>query len=258
MFNLFKVIFKYKQSNSPDKLGLYPETVHIRAIPERRYLWSSRLLVIFASLSICFNIFLVLTLYLMLPQKTSAPRLLRQDTDIEQLTIISKNENQITPNDLLSEKFIREYITDRHSISNNLKLQKKKWQEGSRFFWKSSEQVYQNFMTSDIDAILNLSQGSDFVRKVNIEKIHLIARGFWLVRFATLDFYSHADLPVINIWNAHIRAAMMLVDYNNISLRYNNPHGFNVLEYSLSYVGTPINVEEYLIKNEKNLLSQLN
>lgn len=253
MLNLLKVIFKYKHLNSPDKLGLYPETVHINAIPERRYLWSSRLLVIFASLSICLNIFLVLILYIMLPQKTSTPRLLRQDYDIEQLKIISKNEDKITPNDLLSEKFIREYISDRHSISNNLKLQKKKWQKGSRFFWKSSEDVYKNFLTDDIDVFLNSSQDSDFIRKVNIEKIQLISRGFWMVRFATLDFYSHADLPVINIWNAHIRAAMMLVDYNNISLRYNNPHGFNILGYSLSYVGTPENIEEYLIKNKKNL-----
>ena len=58
MFDIFNTVFKYKEKSSPDKLGVYPERVHIKAMPERRYLWSSRVLVIMAVFSICLNMIL--------------------------------------------------------------------------------------------------------------------------------------------------------------------------------------------------------
>ena len=70
MFDIFHTIFKYKEKESPDVLGLYPERVHVTAMPERRYLWTSRILVIIASMSICINIMLASTIYLLLPQRT--------------------------------------------------------------------------------------------------------------------------------------------------------------------------------------------
>ena len=74
MLDLLRTVFKYKEKRSPDKLGRYPEALHTSAMPERRYLWSSRLLVIFAALSICFNIMLASSIYVMLPQKNASPR----------------------------------------------------------------------------------------------------------------------------------------------------------------------------------------
>ena len=66
MFEIFNTIFKYKEKQSPDQLGLYPERVHVEAMPERRYLWTSRVLVILSCLSISFNMMLAATIYLLL------------------------------------------------------------------------------------------------------------------------------------------------------------------------------------------------
>jgi hypothetical protein len=45
---------------------------------------------------------------------------------------------------------------------------------------------------------------------------------------------------------------MAAISYDNKELRANNPFGFLVLNYSLSYVGTPDNPVEY-IKEAKEL-----
>ena len=73
MFDIFKTIFKYKEKESPDKLGKYPEAVHVNAMPERRYLWTSRILVIISSISISLSMMLASTVYLLLPQRGAAP-----------------------------------------------------------------------------------------------------------------------------------------------------------------------------------------
>ena len=90
MFDIFNTVFKYKEKSSPDKLGVYPERVHIKAMPERRYLWSSRVLVIISVFSICLNMMLSSTIYLLLPQRSSAPRLLYVNNKFNQMQKMAK------------------------------------------------------------------------------------------------------------------------------------------------------------------------
>ena len=73
MFEIFHTIFKYREKESPDKLGLYPERVHVNAMPERRYLWTSRILVILAAISMSINMMLALTVYLLVPKERVSP-----------------------------------------------------------------------------------------------------------------------------------------------------------------------------------------
>ncbi len=69
MFDIFQTIFKYKEKVTPDKLRFYPEKVHTNAIPERRYLWTSRFLVIFSCISISISMMLASAIYVLLPQR---------------------------------------------------------------------------------------------------------------------------------------------------------------------------------------------
>ena len=66
---ILSALFHYRDKKSPDKLGRYPGDFHTKAFPERRYLWTSRLLVIFAVLSIGFNMMLVMVHYILVQQK---------------------------------------------------------------------------------------------------------------------------------------------------------------------------------------------
>ena len=110
MLDLLKTVFKYKEKRSPDKLGLYPEAIHTSAMPERRYLWSSRLLVIFSALSICLNMVLTSTIFIMLPQRGAYPLLFQHDKIFSQLNFIEKQKRPIAATDLLTELFIKEYV----------------------------------------------------------------------------------------------------------------------------------------------------
>jgi hypothetical protein len=92
MLDIFQTIFKYKEKRSPDKLGFFPERVHVGAMPERRYLWTSRLLVIVSCMSICLSMILATTIYLLLPQRGAYPRLLQTNRHFSQLELTERQE----------------------------------------------------------------------------------------------------------------------------------------------------------------------
>ena len=48
---LFRVLFGRTKDDSPDVLGRYPEYMQVKALPERRYLKTSRLLALFIFLN---------------------------------------------------------------------------------------------------------------------------------------------------------------------------------------------------------------
>ena len=92
MIEIFHTLFKYKEKESPDQIGAYPERVHVEAFPERRYLWTSRLLVMFSVLSICFNMMLASTIYLMLPQLSVYPTFYSINDYFSQIEVVQKRE----------------------------------------------------------------------------------------------------------------------------------------------------------------------
>ncbi len=246
MIELLNTVFKYKEKQSPDKLGLYPEAIHTRAMPERRYLWSSRLLVIFAALSICLNIMLVSSIYVMLPQRGAEPLLFQHLRSFSQLSLLEKAERPVAAIDLLTEAFIEEFILLRHTITADYDELITRWGRGSRLFWMSSQRVYQNFASNDINRNINEFKMRGLVRLTEVEWIRPMSRGFWMAQFITMDYYPGETVPVINVWRAYVRALLAPIPYENRSLREQNPFGFLVTSYSTSYVGTPDDPESYM------------
>lgn len=246
MLDLFRTVFKYKEKKSPDQLGRYPEAIHTQAMPERRYLWSSRLLVIFACLSICLNMMLASGIYVMLPQRSASPILFQHSHTFSELDLLDQQERPIAALDLLTESFIEEYILLRHVITADYDELMTRWSRGSRLFWMSSRKVYQDFAANDINNNVNSFKMRGLVRLAEVEWVKPMSRGFWQAQFITMDYYPGERIPVINIWRAYLRAMLAPIPYENRSLREQNPFGFLVTNYSLSYVGTPDDAESYL------------
>lgn len=246
MLDLFKTVFKYKEKKSPDQLGLYPEAIHTQALPERRYLWSARLLVIFACLSICLNMMLVSGIYVMLPQRRADPMLFHHSHTFSQFDMMEKQERPIAAIDLLTESFIEEYILLRHVITADYDELMTRWGRGSRLFWTSSRKIFQDFASNDINNNINQFKMRGLVRLAEVEWVKPMSQGFWQAQFITMDYYPGERIPIINIWRAYIRALMAPIPYENRSLREQNPFGFLVTNYSLSYIGTPDDAESYL------------
>ena len=255
MLDLFNTVFRYKENKSPDKLGKYPEAIHTLAFPERRYLWTSRLLVIFSCLSICINLILVSAIFLMTPQRGASPLLFHNDKQFNQLAVLEQQERPIAAIDLLTESLIEEYIYLRHAITDDYDELMSRWGYASRVYWMSTKDVYAAFMSHDVDNNIRNAQLTGIIRLVEVEWVRPISHGFWIAQFITIDYYPKQTTPIVNIWRAYIRAAMAPIPYENKSLREQNPFGFLVRNYAISYVGTPGDPRGYLntakdIRNE--------
>ncbi len=246
MLDILQTVFKYREKESPDVLGAFPERVHTRAMPERRYLWTSRFLVIFACISICFSMMLASTVYLLLPQRGAYPRLLQTNSYFSQLELTDVQEKTVPVQDLIAEQYIEEYIMLRHVISNDYDELVNRWAPGSRLYWLSTRAVFQNFTTNDAQNNIMQFRMRSLVRMVEVEWIRPMTKGLWQAQFITMDYYPGETTPIVNIWRAYLRVAFTTINYANRRQREHNPFGFLVLNYSLSYVGTPDEPESYL------------
>lgn len=246
MFDIFKTIFKYREKESPDKLGLYPESVHVDAMPERRYLWASRILVIISCLSISFNMMLASTIYLLMPQRTVYPRLLKINNYFSQLEQVQPIELNISASDLVAEQLIYEYIKLRHTISSDFDEMQKRWAPYEKLYWLSSNYVYKSFEDNEAGTNIEQFRVKSLRRDVEIEWVKILAPGLWQAQFLTKDYLGNDPKVHISIWRAVLRVGYTKIPFRNREDLSKNPFGFLVENYSLGYIGTPETSSHYL------------
>lgn len=246
MFDIFRTLFKFKEKESPDELGYFPEKVHVEAFPERRYLWTSRLLVILSILSICFNMMLASALYLMLPLIQVAPEFYSINKYFSQIEQVQKREVRFPVSDLLTEQHIQEYLHMRYTISNDFEEQLQRWGSSSPLYWYSAPVVYENFLNTDVQPNLMEFRRSGLQRYIEIEWIRPLSRGLWQAQFTTYDFMPNSPKPVATYWRATMRIAYANLTFSRKEDRVLNPYGFLVLSYSLAYHGAEGDTESYI------------
>ncbi len=251
MFEIFNTVFKYKEKESPDKLGLYPERVHVSAMPERRYLWTSYIFVILICFSIALNMILSLSLYMMLPMRRSKPQLYTVNKYFNQIDPVQPAEMVYPVNNVIAEENITNYIMMRYLITTDYEELEQRWGVGSHVFWMSSPSVYNQF--KDVEAENNISQfrSKRMARNVSIDWIRPLTGALWQAQFKTLDYLPNNQEPIINVWRATLR--ITFATFKNISSTnaLKNPFGFLVTEYHLSYLGKPNTSESYMSKAKR-------
>lgn len=245
--SLFSLLFKYKDKKSPDKLGRYPESFHIPAFPERRYLWSSRILVVCAVFSICANIALTSVIYLLVPQKKSLPVFFSINQKNETLDKVAPSNISKSYLDLLTEGYIYEYIKMRHSIPRSTADLYYRWDKTSKFYWYSDPSTYHSFIDKlDRRQIMNFIR-QKMKRSVDIDYVKKITNTLWEAQFTTSTSTRNMPIPDTIIWKAYLRIRYIeFQNYEDIEkdetdkINYTqNPFGFKVVAYSLSYAGKP-------------------
>ncbi len=235
MKDIFYTIFKYKDKKSPDTLGLYPERVHTKAFPERRYLWSSRMLVIIATISISINMILASLFIILIPQKTSSPRLLHVNEDFYNLEQTQPAEKNVLATDILAEADIIDYITLRYQITQNKEADLRRWQNNSRFYWLSSSAVYKEFLETE-EEYTHSQRANGLTRQVEVQWVKPVSYGLWQAQFITYD--SIPGKPtVVNLWRATIRGRYFPLNYKSKDDMIKNPYGFVITSFYLSYAG---------------------
>lgn len=251
MLDIFHTIFKYREKESPDKLGYYPERVHVNAMPERRYLWTSRVLVICAALSICVNMMLASTLYVLLPQRSAAPQLFQINKNFSQLEQVQPSEILMPVGDLVAEQHINEYIMLRFLISSDYDELLNRWGRGSTVYWYSSSPVYEDFAKNDVAYNVMQFREKGLQRDVEIDWTRPLSRGLWLVQFRTLDYLPEYNFPIVNLWRATLRIGFTTIPFKNREDAIANPFGFLVTSFSLAYHGSTKSSNHYLEKVKK-------
>jgi type IV secretory pathway component VirB8 len=247
MFEILNTVFKYKEKASPDVLGAFPERVHVEAMPERRYLWASRLLVILSFLSICVNAMLASAIYIMLPQMTAQPRLMQLNRYFNQLEFVEHSEVSYPAMALVIEQYVRDYIMLRYMISNDADEMRDRWGGGSTLYWYSSPGVYQEFTANDMVYNTYLFNATGIMRDVEIDWVRPIAAGVWYVQFRTIDYLPGVEgVQNEDIWRATLRIGFAAIPWPRKEDAMLNPFGFMVRNFSLAYFGKPAGAAHYL------------
>ncbi len=249
----FSLIFRYREKQSPDKLGKYPEAVQIDAFPERRYLWTSRIMVIFGVFSICFTIILALAIYVLLPLRSAGPRLYEAYAPESRIRLVPTAEVTVSAEDMMTEEAIHRYIRLRHEIPQTYADLAYRWDKDSEFFQLSASSTYYQFINKmDTDQLVHLMNDKT-VREVEIQEVRQISPNLWQAKFAT--YTSNKDFPqrVKALWNAYLRVEFRDFDEETDKSTYlHNPQGLKVRGYSLGYVGDGMQSESYLYKAKES------
>ena len=238
MVSILGTLFKYKEKESPDQLGFFPEKIHVDAFPERRYLWTSRFLVITTCLSICFNMFLSCVLYLMLPCFHVNPELYRINTNTNQLELMQRNEVAVFASELIAEQYLRDYIMLRYTVTEDYAELKDRWRKNSILYWYSTEEVFSDFEKQDASIVDNQFKTMGLQRYVEIIWTKHVSRSMWMIEFKTYDITNDNPCPKVDIWRAVVRVGYDKgLKFKRIEDRLLNPYGFLVYSYTLSYLG---------------------
>ena len=236
MANLFYTLFKYKEKAQKDELGSYPEKVEVSAFPERRYLWTSRFLVVISCLSICFSMLLAGILCLMIPQKHASVMPLQIDYNTYQVTRMEDAEYKAFAGNLVTESVVAEYITKRYTISDDVEEQRERYGENEFLYLASHNNVWTEFLSTE-RPYFDFLQQQGIRRTVVIDRIYPVSFNFWQARFYTVDVYPGRKTPIKSKWIASIRMTFNFSKYENKDLGLKNPYGTTVEIYNLSYMG---------------------
>lgn len=238
MVSIIGTLFKYKEKETPDSLGYFPERVHVEAFPERRYLWTSRFLVILTCLSICFNMMLSSIIYLILQSYHVEPRLFLINHNTNQMELFEKSEVPYYASDLIAEQYIRDYIMLRYTITEDYAELKNRWSKNSILYWYSTENVFNDFLSKDVQTADEQFKRLGLQRYVEIIWTKHITRSLWMVQFKTYDITRDDPTPKVDLWRATMRIGYdPEMPFKRPEDRILNPYGFLVYSYTLSYLG---------------------
>ena len=238
MVSILGTLFKYREKESPDNLGYFPERIHVEAFPERRYLWTARFLVIVTCLSICFNMMLSSIIYLILPSYHVEPELYIINNDLNKMELFERDEVAYYASELIAEQYLRDYILLRYTITEDYAELKERWSKNSILYWYSTDAVFREFQEKDVRTADEQFKRLGLQRYVEIMWTKHLSLSMWVVEFKTYDITRDEPEPKVDVWRATVRIGYdPHMKFKRPEDRILNPFGFLIYSYTLSYLG---------------------
>ena len=231
--NIFKFLFSKVDDNTNDKLGAYPEKVHVGAMPERRYLKTSRIMTLLSAGLLCMSIILTFCIYMLSPLVRSVPQLLAIDKRFYKLEPVQTQVVLWPASMLLMEEHIKQYILLRHTIVPDIDEMQARWNENNSLLrWFSSEEAFRDFTAEKEVNMARMTEG--LTTEVNVRFVHRIDSSLWLAEFDTIEHMPEEEFPTVKRWRALFVAGFKPRGYPNRDEQLKNPLNFYVEQYFLS------------------------
>lgn len=194
-------LFTAKKNTSKDVLGRYPEYMQVRALPERRYIKTSRLLAV----AILINIGITLALggiYIYLASRVDVSIATRKvvnlfyiDTEQKRLRPAEHTQKGVYAMQLMGESYLRDYIDQRNAIvwDNNTMLNR--WGENGIVYGYSHPKFVYPYFQAEINRNSADSRNNGFVRDVHLYELELLNQNLWQ------GIFDVFDMPIPDAFN---------------------------------------------------------
>lgn len=130
---ILRDFFFPEEQASPDVLGRYPEHMQVKALPERRYVKTSRILAVLILINLGF-LMAFGGIYMYLAERIDvsiasrrAVNLFYIDTEQKRLRPAEHTQRGVYAMQLMAESLLRQYIQDRHAITWDNTVMAQKW-----------------------------------------------------------------------------------------------------------------------------------
>lgn len=280
--SIFTFFSGKQKDESLDVLGRYPEHMQVRALPERRYLKTSRILTlcIFLNMAVMLLITGFFTYYADRIDISIANRqnfhVYSIDSSRQVLIPLEKSRKRMSGMELYVESLVRKYIYTRHSIVWENHVMQLRWGLGGPIsVFSEGREVYSPFQIWAA-AALEESRKKGFVREVHLYELKRVRSNLWEAVFDTFD------MPIPDLYNpvcscsdnskeciqckknhtsrqmryrAFIRTAFVDTKEKSKAWLMINPLGLQIMAYNLLYM--PVNDQEYYWKIPSDLKPEL-
>ena len=183
---LFSLI-AYKDKETKDHLEAYPERLHVKALPERRYLKTSRTLVVLALLCLSLNFALGLwfvhnatRVSTVIQRPNGQAHLYTLDRFQRKVRVVEGARGWIGMENLVLQNLIDEYLTLRYTIVSNEEEMIRRWGNNSKLFLYGKK-LYEEFPSERSGGIFLLRQG--YIQEIYIYSIQHVYSDLYRVYF---------------------------------------------------------------------------
>ncbi len=220
------------------------QSPELKGAKENYYCWLSRLVILFAILSLGFFTSASLVLFKLVPEVTVEPFLIIKQDSSDKMVRYEPIAIDMPSSKQIMETFVRQYVILRNTVLTDEREMQSRWFSGGMVSYMSTPAVFAEF-DKGRKAELNKLLRSKTVRDVEIISIGKIGgekSPVWKVDFRTYDLSPEirndttgSMVLQTRYWTASV-TAFFVPERMFMSRRLMNPLGFTVTRYSQTEV----------------------
>lgn len=179
----FLSVFRNKEEASTDHLEVYPEKVHVRALPDRRYLKESRFLVICCLISILFNFALC---FIYIRNVGLVDRIIHNPNSLytylysldyynKELRPVEKPSRRLDGTDVVVQMLITDFLTQRYEVVLSMEEMTRRWNAGGKMSAYLPEKKFEEFLEEAGERLRMLNRG--ITQKVFVYSVRSLNNG---------------------------------------------------------------------------------